>query len=566
MRDGAEMFRRPILLLALAISGFSGAARAQVDPSPVPTAEQQERARRDLTAGQRLLKKGQFEAALIKLRAAYAVEPTAAALLGVAAAERETDRTPEAYRSYERLLAGSTEGLSPDERDRAQRALAELGAVTGTVKLTVSEPSAAVTVDDRPLDADALAHPIHLSGGRHVFAAAKPGFEPLNFAVFITVGKVLETSLTLKPQAGAAPPVKSTVVVPPPGPPPPTVAPAAPPATSPPPPTSAAPPAPAAPGPSPAPVAPPPPSTAPPAPVAPPPPSTAPPVPVAPPAPTSPPAPVAPPVPVAPVVPVAPPVSAVPLVPVAPLAPAAAVPAAPLPPAAPPPEIAPPPLPPPLPVAPLFPPPVPPPAETHETPPPNPPTEEPRVGLLLGIVTFPRPVEGELAVKLGSAFALGVKGSYLPELSVPGIDGKIDLKALEGIVRWFPGDGVFFLGAGFGYQNFKASLGELVDGNELTIAADMSGFFIQPQLGVLWISQSGFAMSLSFGLQIPIPKDPVMSATYQGQPVPTQATSSIPQDVVDQAQTSKDDVQSIARLIVKYPFPTLDLLRIGFFF
>jgi hypothetical protein len=94
----------------------------------------------------------------------------------------------------------------------------------------------------------------------------------------------------------------------------------------------------------------------------------------------------------------------------------------------------------------------------------------------------------------------------------------------------------------------------------------MSGFFVQPQLGVLWISQSGFAISLSFGLQIPIPKDPVMSATYQGQPVPTQATSTIPQDVVDQAQTSKDDVQSIARLIVKYPFPTFDLLRIGFFF
>jgi hypothetical protein len=186
--------------------------------------------------------------------------------------------------------------------------------------------------------------------------------------------------------------------------------------------------------------------------------------------------------------------------------------------------------------------------------------------LLIGVVTFPRPVEGELTVKLNSSFALGLKGSYLPELSVPFIDGKIDLKAVEGIVRWFPGEGSFFLGAGFGYQNFEASLGELVDGNELTIAADMSGYFVQPQLGVLWISQSGFAMSLSFGLQIPVPKDPVISATYMGQPVPAQATSTVPQDVVNQAQTSKDDVQSLARFIVKYPFPTLDLLRIGFFF
>jgi hypothetical protein len=220
------------------------------------------------------------------------------------------------------------------------------------------------------------------------------------------------------------------------------------------------------------------------------------------------------------------------------------------------------------PVAPLASPTSLPPSETSGSPPPPvaPPADQPRVGLLLGILTFPRPVEGEVTVKLSSSFALGLKGSYLPEFSLPGIDFKLDLKAVEGIVRWFPGDGVFFLGAGFGYQNFKASFGELVDANELTITADMSGFFVQPQLGLLWISQSGFAISFSIGLQIPIPKDPVISATYLGQPVPDQPTGTIPQDVVNQAQSSKDDIQSIARLIVKYPFPTLDLLRIGFFF
>jgi hypothetical protein len=185
---------------------------------------------------------------------------------------------------------------------------------------------------------------------------------------------------------------------------------------------------------------------------------------------------------------------------------------------------------------------------------------------MLGILALPRPIEGEVVVKLGSAFALGLEGSFLPELSLPGADVKLDLKAAQGIVRWFPGDGVFFVGAGLGYQSFKGSVGQSIDGSELTIVADMSGFFVAPQLGVLWIAPSGFAISFGLGLQIPIPKDPVVTATYNGQPVPTQATSSIPQDVVDQAQTSKDSVQSVARFIVKYPFPTLDLFRIGIFF
>jgi hypothetical protein len=189
-----------------------------------------------------------------------------------------------------------------------------------------------------------------------------------------------------------------------------------------------------------------------------------------------------------------------------------------------------------------------------------------RLGLLIGVVAFPRPIEGELMLKLGPSFALGLKAGYLPELSVPGTDDKLNLKAVEGSLRWFPGDGLFFLGGGFGYQSLQASLEEIVDYNELLITADMSGFFVHPELGVLWISQSGFAVSFSVGVQIPLPKDPVVTATYNGQPVPTTASSGVPQDVIDQAQASESAIGSVAKVLMKFPFPTLDLLRIGFFF
>jgi len=200
---------------------------------------------------------------------------------------------------------------------------------------------------------------------------------------------------------------------------------------------------------------------------------------------------------------------------------------------------------------------------------PQPPTshaEAVRLGLLVGVLTFPRPIEAEVMLKLGTSLALGLKGGYLPELTAPGGVASLDLKAIEGTLRWFPGDGVFFLGAGFGYQNLLASLSEPAGYGVLTLTADMSGFFVSPHLGVLWISQSGFALSFSLGLQIPIPKDPVVTATYNGQPVPSQPTSTVPQSVIDQAHSDGDNVRSVARFIVKYPFPNIDLLRIGFFF
>ncbi|HLK90420.1 MAG TPA: hypothetical protein VKZ18_11030 [Polyangia bacterium] len=523
------MLRAAISLLVVAALGAP--VRAQVGAAAPPSAEQQARAEQDLVAGQRLLKRGQYEAALAKLRAAYAVVPSPAALLGIAAAARQTERVAESFRAYEKLLNDPAAELPADERADADRALAELAVVTGTVKLSNVAADASYAIDDRPVDLDLVTHPIHLMAGRHVIGATKPGYEALSFPVWITIGKTFETALPLKPLPGTAP-------VPPP------VSPA---------PAPSAPPPVAPPAPAPTPSAPPPP-VAPPAPPTPAP--SAPSPPVAPPAP----APVAPP-PVPPVPPIAPPPVPAPPPTVAPPPPPAA-PFVPLP------EAAVAPLPP---VAPSPPPSAPPlavPAEPPAAPgpPANPYADGAHLGLVAGVLAFPRPVEGEVIVKLSSTFALGFEGSFLPELSAPGLDAKLDLKAAQGILRWFPGDGVFYVGAGLGYQSFKGTIGETIDGGELATTADMSGFFVMPQIGVLWISSSGFSLGFGVGLQIPIPRDPTVSATYNGQPVPAQATAAVPQDVINEAQTDKDNVQSIARFIVKYPFPKIDLLRIGIFF
>jgi hypothetical protein len=549
---------RSLFIVCLSVLLRAGIVVA--DPAPAPTAspaapEARKQAKKDLAAGQRLLKKGQFDSALAKLQASYAADPSAAALMGMGDAERQLDRPGEAYRDYERALSDPAGDLQPADRDTAQRALAELAVLTGTVKVALSETGAVCTVDGRALGLDELSRPLRLSSGRHVFEATKPGFEPLTFPVWVTAGKQLDTTLTLKPAAGGppiAPPAPPPAM---PAPPPTAPAPPGPAPTSPPPPPFAAPPAPPPPAPV-APTSPPPPVV--PQPVAPPPPVVSP--PVAPSAPVVPP-PVAPPPPSAPVP------GAAPLVP----SPAPAPTPTPVPPPI---EATPPfitPIPAPSPEISPFPsasqPPFP--TSTSEPTPAQPPSasaEAVRLGLLVGVLAFPRPIEGEVMVKVGTSLAIGLKAGYLPELSTPGGTAKLDLKAIEGTLRWFPGQGVFFLGAGFGYQNFKGSISEPVDYSELTITADMSGFFVSPQIGVLWISPSGLALSFSVGVQIPIPRDPVVSATYGDQPVPTQPTSTVPQDVIDQANSSEDDVRSLARFIVKYPFPNIDLLRIGLFF
>jgi hypothetical protein len=202
-------------------------------------------------------------------------------------------------------------------------------------------------------------------------------------------------------------------------------------------------------------------------------------------------------------------------------------------------------------------------ATTRPTPAPGP---RPAFGVTLGLLTLPRPIQVEATYRGLDWLALSAQLSMLPDLTVPGADASLQLRAYQGIARWFPFKGSFFLGSGLGYQTFKASLGKTVDNGKLIVTADMSGLFVSPQLGWLWVWQSGFALGLSLGVQIPLPKEPGVPATYNGQPVPAQPTAAVSQEVIDEANDAKETVRTLARLVNKYPIPNIDLLRIGFFF
>jgi hypothetical protein len=183
--------------------------------------------------------------------------------------------------------------------------------------------------------------------------------------------------------------------------------------------------------------------------------------------------------------------------------------------------------------------------------------------ILLGIISLPRPIEVEALVNVRRTLALGVQYSMLPTLSLPDNQASLELDAAQATFRWFPFHGVFYLGSGFGYQRLRASLGQTADGGNLQVVADMSTFFLSPQIGWLWITHSGFSIGINVGVQIPFPREPSVDVTYNGQPLPSQGA---PPGVASSASDDKKKVEDVARIIMRYPIPNLDLLKIGFAF
>jgi len=129
------------------------------------------------------------------------------------------------------------------------------------------------------------------------------------------------------------------------------------------------------------------------------------------------------------------------------------------------------------------------------------------VGLLLGVVSVPRPVNVELQAKLWDWVGLGVSYTYLPSfisdwlLKLYNInDVSVTSSSWEVGLRVYPFHGSFFLGANLGVGNVNAT----TTGSQQAATADVTAPFVAPRLGGLWIWNSGFALGTDAGVQIPI--------------------------------------------------------------
>lgn len=171
------MLRRPSLALPLAallLVGGPGAALAQAS-SPASTAAE---AKSRLAAGDKAAAAKNWAAAAKEYGAAQEAAPSGAALAGLGNAHYELKNLGPAYEAYDALLKRFPNALGKRAQTQAEARFKELAQKTGALNIRVSEPGAAVSLDDQPLGTSPVAAVIRVPVGARKIRVTKEGFVP----------------------------------------------------------------------------------------------------------------------------------------------------------------------------------------------------------------------------------------------------------------------------------------------------------------------------------------------------------------------------------------------------
>jgi hypothetical protein len=182
-----------------------------------------------------------------------------------------------------------------------------------------------------------------------------------------------------------------------------------------------------------------------------------------------------------------------------------------------------------------------------------------RVGAMIGIVSLPRPVEGEVFVRIQDLFSVGFSYSDFPAFVadplLSAVGAKSDTRtarldeftAYEADLRVMPFRSAFFFGASFGRQFVKGAVTESTVVGPQTGTVDVSTWYVTPRIGWLWTHDSGLLLGLDFGVQLKLAADSKVNVPF-GTPADVQR-----------------DVQNLADVGSSYPLPSFHF-RIGWIF
>lgn len=199
------------------------------------------------------------------------------------------------------------------------------------------------------------------------------------------------------------------------------------------------------------------------------------------------------------------------------------------------------------------------PAAVAESPPTIAPKPTPfRLGFLVGVVSFPRPINVELAVKPNDWFSVGAGFSMIPKIKVS--NGAGEMSAFNAVGRVFPFGGSFYIGAAAGRQSLSIEADDTVEGEHVTASAEHATLFVTPQVGWLFVWDSGFTLGINVGAQFSLGATPKVRVRNDS------GVEVDPTEVGPDAEEMRENVRKAGRYLARYPLPSVDLLKVGFLF
>lgn len=162
------------------VTGNSRGADATAWPTPEATKSEPLSPKKSsllhFESGIKLFEDRNFSAALAEFEAAYRAYPSASSLQNIALCQKQLYRYSDAQKSLLLLLELHGSTLPSGEAKAVKDAVAELKSLVGTLRLSVSPPTAAVTLDGRTLTPEERDQAITLDVGEHRITVEADGY------------------------------------------------------------------------------------------------------------------------------------------------------------------------------------------------------------------------------------------------------------------------------------------------------------------------------------------------------------------------------------------------------
>jgi hypothetical protein len=164
------------------------APAAGVEPSAAPTEANKQKAKEHFEKGSALFNQSAWAPALAEFARSRELFPTRQATRAIAVTLKKLLRYDEALDVYEDLIR-SFSSLPADVKTVAQKEIAELRALVGTIDISGAEPGSTIVIGGQSRGEYPPVSPLRVSAGDHLVRIVKEGFNPFEDRVKVAGGE-----------------------------------------------------------------------------------------------------------------------------------------------------------------------------------------------------------------------------------------------------------------------------------------------------------------------------------------------------------------------------------------